>query len=249
VNERVVLPTAEYSPTSTLPAHLSPFVDDEKEGYKPKRREQLDKIKESLEKGASLWNDDEEDSESEGEEEPEIDLEERYQTELKAEMEGKSFETLQKEKMDTEKPKKKKVGEKRKNEEETEQLGSEMMLSRKKRWLFNRMTEKIQHQKDKAELLMTKRRKIEQEEKTEKTKKAETPKKEMPKKEAPKKETPKKETPKKETPIKETPIKETTKKETPKKEETPKKAPRTPKAAKPVSTPSREQPKRAVKKV
>jgi len=96
VNERVLLPTAEYAPTATPPAHLSPFVDDEKEGYKPKRREQLDKIKAALANGETFWNNEAEDSGSENEEESkEVDLEEQYKSELKAEMEGKSFEELQ----------------------------------------------------------------------------------------------------------------------------------------------------------
>lgn len=54
VNERMLLSTSEYSPDSILPPHLSPFVDDEKEGYVPLRREKLDRWKEQMESASSL---------------------------------------------------------------------------------------------------------------------------------------------------------------------------------------------------
>lgn len=45
LNNQVLLPVADYAPGKILPPHLSPFVDNEKEGYVPERQKEIDQLK------------------------------------------------------------------------------------------------------------------------------------------------------------------------------------------------------------
>ena len=51
-NQDFVIPVEAYAPGKELPPHLSPFVDDEAEGYVPDYAHQLQAMKEALEGGA-----------------------------------------------------------------------------------------------------------------------------------------------------------------------------------------------------
>jgi len=72
LNNAILLPTKEYAPGKValikmynnlikiLPPHLSPFVNDEEEGYVPERKKEINKIK-----GESIQEEIEENKEKE----------------------------------------------------------------------------------------------------------------------------------------------------------------------------------------
>lgn len=45
LNNLFLLPTGQYAPGAALPAHLSPFIDNEKEGYVPDRQKEIAHLK------------------------------------------------------------------------------------------------------------------------------------------------------------------------------------------------------------
>ena len=86
INAGILLPTDDYAIDATLPPHLSPFVDYEKEGYMPKRAEEIKAI---VEASKGNYNQSVSTERFEGEEEAEeSDEEARYEQELRAEKEG-----------------------------------------------------------------------------------------------------------------------------------------------------------------
>ena len=64
VNVGMLLPTFEYGIGQSLPAHISPFVDDDAEGYIPQRKEYMNRLRGD---GADGEEDDDEGDEEEDE--------------------------------------------------------------------------------------------------------------------------------------------------------------------------------------
>ena len=59
VNTGVLLPTPEYGVGAKLPPHLSPFADNDKLGYTPRRAKELQAYAEGQSLDQIEWSDDE----------------------------------------------------------------------------------------------------------------------------------------------------------------------------------------------
>lgn len=95
INNRMLLPVYQYAPGKTLPAHLSPFVDNEAEGYIPTRQKELNELKGvTMQVDEEDYSEEEEESEEEEseEEDEEEDEDEEEEKELRVEEESDSEE-------------------------------------------------------------------------------------------------------------------------------------------------------------
>jgi pescadillo len=156
-NFMFLLPIAKYGLGVSLPPHLSPWVDNEEEGYKPKYAEEIERLKngesvEAIQEEVGVDSDAEENS---GEEE----AEELTKVEADEDDEDKAEDE---ESDDDDEEKKKKSAEKKREKEEREahELAKSMM-SRKAAHLYGRMQHGIAKKQNKVETLTTRRREIE----------------------------------------------------------------------------------------
>lgn len=136
INNNLLLPVLEYAPGRSLPPHLSPFVDDEKEGYVPERRKEILKIKgEYEEAGADELEDDEESEHDDANKEYEV----------------------KKEEYNFEKEATKKQVQKKQEQKEMQNL-AEMRLTKKKKRLLDKIKNFDESKKQKVKELIRKKK-------------------------------------------------------------------------------------------
>lgn len=117
INSQILLPTQDYVPGSQLPPHLSPFVSQDKEGFVPKRLQEIMEFK--------------------GQYEEESVSEESEQERAEREEQPAKY-SVQKQDYDHEKAERQKTRSQKVKEEEEKNLSS-MTLSRKKKKLLDRI--------------------------------------------------------------------------------------------------------------
>ena len=158
-NFMFLLPIARYALGAPLPPHLSPWVDDEEEGYKPAYAEEIERLKngESIDTDSQAINDS-------------MDNEENDTMEENQEKEGVSTSGSESSSSDdddaaeeAEKPTQLKKRKER-EEQEAHELAKTMM-SRKASHLYGRMQHGIAKKQEKVDLLQRRRKEIEGKEK------------------------------------------------------------------------------------
>jgi pescadillo protein len=153
-NFTFLLPIAKYGVGVTLPPHLSPWVDNDEEGYKPAYLQEIEKLKngepieEIEEELAEVENDVDSIKDEDNKASKEDDDEEEEEVE-----EDSDEDDEEKRKASAEKKRKK-------DEKEAHELAKSMM-SRKAAFLYGRMQHGIANKKAKVEALENRRREIE----------------------------------------------------------------------------------------
>jgi pescadillo protein len=164
-NFNFVLPVKKYSVGSELPPHLSPWVDDKEEGYVPKYKEEVEKLRngemlddEEDEAQVAENDTDEEKSASDEEDKKEDSLVKAKITE--DDEDGSGSESSSEEEEDDDEAERKAMKKKRSEDEEAAQLAKALM-SKKSARLYGRMQHGIAQKQAKVDNLHKKRREIE----------------------------------------------------------------------------------------
>lgn len=150
-NFHFLLPIARYAAGTALPPHLSPWVDDEEEGYKPKYAEEIDRMK----NGESI------EAEEEVGELIEDVADEVVVDEAPVEDEESVEEEEEEEEVEEDSKKaQEKLSRKRKNEEEEAHRLAKTMMGRKATHLYGRMQHGIASKQAKVESLKQRRKEL-----------------------------------------------------------------------------------------
>lgn len=148
-NFMFLLPIGRYAVGAELPPHLSPWVDDEEEGYKPAYAEEIERLK----NGEPARPVDVETEPELAEESPDSTPEDIQAPDEDEEDEGADLES----KMDNEDVLKRQQKKRKKEEDEAHELAKTMM-SRKASHLYNRMQHGIAQKQAKVDMLSQRRK-------------------------------------------------------------------------------------------
>lgn len=160
-NFMVLMPIAKYAVGAALPPHLSPWVDNEEEGYKPAYAEEIERIK-AGESVDTIAADNEADNESSSSEDEDMEGQEEEEVNDNADDDESAdeLEVTDKDKQMVKKKRKKKRKKEDVEADEAKELARSMM-SRKAAHLYGRMQHGITQKKQKAEELQRRRKDIE----------------------------------------------------------------------------------------
>lgn len=166
-NENMLLPIAAYLPDKTCPPHLSPFVQDDAEGYVPKQREILNKLADEKMGVEVEDTDDKEANEGEVVVDDAV-AEKKFMEELEAEAKGvwasEYNEKLGEEEVnsddDSSDEDENDAAVKKSKAEEEELERRKAMMPKKHKRLFQRIEKGEKQQADRAENLKAKRKLI-----------------------------------------------------------------------------------------
>lgn len=161
-NFMFLLPIAKYAVGVSLPPHLSPWVDNEEEGYKPAYAEEIERLKAG--ETVAAVDEDMEAEHSEEEENAEADdSEEAAEPDEQESEEEDDEEEEEEEEPDKQalKEKRKRAEKRRRKEEEEAHTLAKSMMNRKAAHLYGRMQHGIAEKKAKVEALEHRRREIE----------------------------------------------------------------------------------------
>ena len=167
VNNNLIIPADRYAPGKTLPPHLSPFVDNQAEGWKrgnrvtgrytPEYQKEIDAMKRSAEGTAGTAGtqgaagDDEEGNRGNGETEKPEDVG-RFAREIEREEIGeeeKPREAEEEKPVETEEPEKQEKQEKQQVKKEEEEKERRLLMAKKKHQRIYRQLEQEEKKKEK----------------------------------------------------------------------------------------------------
>lgn len=162
-NFRLLLPCQKYLVGVELPPHLSPWVNDEEEGYKPAYAEEIERLRngETLETIESKTEDENSKTESSDSDSDDENIETKVQVPDEDDDEDDESEE---EEEDEEKTQRRAQKRKLEEEEEAKTLAKTMM-SKKASRLYGRMQHGIELKESKIEKLVKKRKELEKLEK------------------------------------------------------------------------------------
>lgn len=164
-NFMFILPIAKYGVGQTLPSHLSPWVDNEEEGYTPKYAEEINKLK----NGESIEEEEEEEenavvekavknitdeNDADGKEEESAEQDVNKESDEDSDEEDKDEDEVDEAK------KKARVAKRREEEEKEAHQLAKNMMSRKAAHLYGRMQHGISKKQAKVDMLNERREAI-----------------------------------------------------------------------------------------